>query len=463
MRGTVILLRRAASALRFRSINDCVAAVLLAIMLSIGSAWLTVQAAAKPAVASNNGEHLGSIDRGVMEQMLKDMLDAVRKEYFDPKFGGVDLNAAYAEAQASLVKANSVHEGYETVANMMRRLNDSHTHFIPPEQPFTIDAGWTMQLIGDKCFVSRVKSGSDAESKGLKPGDEISVIDTIKPSRANWADLNYSLNLLSPRSSLHVVVTSPGGEPRVLVTQSVVKSRPAHYDLTNNEYWIFRHQMDTDLEKYDSRELTLGDVQVWQLRNFYLQDAAIDSMFHKAENSKAIIFDLRQNPGGHIDTMNRILGKLFDHDVQVAQTIGREKSKPVTAKHSSRPFAGKIIVLVDSKSASCSELFARVMQLERRGTVIGDLTAGEVREAKIKPFVHGQETVFVYAAEVTVADLKMADGQTLEKTGVTPDEVLLPSQKDLAAGADPQLARALELAGVTMSPEKAGKLFPPLQ
>jgi len=431
--------------------------------LAITSLFVFVLAASAMAMAAPTlpaAEQLNSVDRGVIEQMMKDAIDAVRKEYFDPKFGGLDLNAIYAQARAALAKANSVREGYEAVANMLRQLDDSHTQFIPPQQPFTVNAGWTMALIGNKCFVTRVKHGSDAEAKGLKPGDEITEVENVKPSRENWADLRYSINILAPRSSLHLVVVSPGQQPRAMTTQSVVKNRQKMYDLTTNEYWIAVHQEDQDLEKYESHGITIGDVQIWQLRTFYLKEDALDSQFHKAEKSKAVIIDLRGNPGGPVDVMSRMVSDVSDHEVQIAQTVKRDKSKPITAKAAQHPYTGKLIVLVDSNSASCSELFARVMQLEKRATVIGDRSAGEVREAHIKQFVHGQGNVYVYGVEVTVADLKMSDGQGLEKSGVVPDEILLPTAQQLAAGEDPQLARALELAGVSVTAKKAGSLLP---
>ena len=407
---------------------------------------------------------MSSADRSTIEQMLKDVTEVVRKEYYDPTFGGLDLEAAYRTAQQNIAKATSVRQGYEAIADVLRQLNDSHTYFIPPQQPFVIDPGWEMQLIGEKGFVTRVKPGSDAQTKGLKQGDQVLMIDGVKPARENWENLKYELIMLSPRSSLHLVVMSPGEQPRSMVTNSVVKPRRAEYDLTTNDTWYLYHQEQADNEKYEPRTQVVGDVLIWKLPRFLLKDEAVDAEFRKADKYKALIIDLRGNPGGLISTMTRVTQNVFDRDVQVAEAVGREKSKPITAKGGSHSFQGKLIVLVDSNSASGSELFARVVQLEKRGTVIGDRTAGEVRDAHRKAIIHSNTMYhqYAYGVEVTFADLKMGDGKSLEKVGVVPDEILLPSPEELAASADPQLARALQMAGVMMSAQKAGTLFPPL-
>jgi C-terminal processing protease CtpA/Prc len=157
-----------------------------------------------------------------------------------------------------------------------------------------------------------------------------------------------------------------------------------------------------------------------------------------------------------------MLGNLFDHDVKVADRVGRKDLKPAIAKTvGGDAFAGKVIVIVDSGSASASELFARVVQLEGRGIVLGDRTSGSVMEAEIYPFSQGMEYAQIwYEFFVTEADLIMKDGKSLEGVGVTPNEIVLPTPQDLAFGRDPALARAAELAGVKLDPAAAGKLFP---
>jgi hypothetical protein len=81
-------------------------------------------------------------------------------------------------------------------------------------------------------------------------------------------------------------------------------------------------------------------------------------------------------------------------------------------------------------------------------------------EARHNRYTIGTGTILVYGASITDADLIMTDGKSLEHVGVTPDEVLLPTGADLAAGRDPVLARAVGLAGGKISPEAADKLFP---
>ena len=411
-----------------------------------------------------NSETMSSLRREQSQKMLQDIHDKVAKEYYDSTYHDFDYEARYKEAVQKLQKADSVSDAMGVIAWFLDGLNDSHTFFIPPPRPFLVQDGWEAAFVGDDCYMFAVKAGSDAATKGIKRGDQILAIEGFRPTRATWWKLEYAFHLLSPRSGMKLVLVSPGGQPRELTVTSQVHELPKTYNFGNGfDAAAVIRQWENQDERNRPRTVEQRDVLIWKLPEFLVSDSQIDGFLHKANDHKAVIIDLRGNPGGAEENLSRLLGGMFDHEVKVGDRIERKESKPFVAKsRGSHAYSGKLVVLVDSRSASAAELFARVVQLEKRGTVIGDRSAGAVMEAREFAFNQGAllGTDLPYGVEVTVADLKMTDGKSLEHRGVVPDELLLPSPEELAAGADPQLARALQLAGVPMSSAAAGQLFP---
>jgi carboxyl-terminal processing protease len=194
--------------------------------------------------------------------------------------------------------------------------------------------------------------------------------------------------------------------------------------------------------------------------SFSLEPSKVDDIVSKARKS-ALVLDLRGNSGGRVDMLLRMIGNFFPADLKVADETNRKEKKELIAKSRKKDaFDGQLVVLIDSGSASASEVFAKVIQIEKRGSIMGDLSAGAVMESRYFGHETGIDVVAFYGISVTVADLIMKDGKSIEKIGVMPDELLLPTGSDLAAKRDVVLARAIESLGFKISPEEAGKIFP---
>jgi C-terminal processing protease CtpA/Prc len=425
----------------------------------LGSGFLLVGVLANSALPQEHEQYKALTNSQVLE-MLNAVESDIKKNYWDPKLNGLDMDKTFAEARQKIVAARSQNEALLYVAGAVDGLKDSHTRFVPPEPPYRVEQGWRAQIIGTKCYVTHVQPGSDAEAKGLKAGDEIVLINGFKITPENFAALTYGYTVFQ-QSGFRLLVRSRDGNGREIT--AMAKVLPGQKVVTREEMlaWFSAHAHDSP--KDHSYYAQQGGIILWKLPDFDVEPETMDASIHKTKSFSALVLDLRGNRGGSGVATARLLGAFFDHDVHVANRKRRKGGESIVAKGRGRKaYSGKLIVLIDRNSASAAEILARVIQLEKRGIVIGDRSAGAVMEAQYFPHTLSLSpaSVTTYAVEVTNADLVMADGGRLESIGVTPDEQILPSPADLESARDPALARAAELAGVQITPEEAGKLFP---
>jgi C-terminal processing protease CtpA/Prc len=408
-----------------------------------------------------HGQKMDGIERGRMKDILKNLQKEITKNYYDPTFHGINLDERFQKAEERLDQATTTSQSLAVIAQVLVDFNDSHLYFRPPPTTLDVEYGLRYKMIGDKCIVTSVSPKSDAAAKGLKMGDELTAIQNFHPTRNELWKVQYYYNLIGKRDQLHLVVRGPGeAQTRELDIKSKMerkRSQVAFIELFNSHDFT-----STDEENAKHRFVKANNVSAWRMPTFGFDPAEVDSLMARFKGSEGLILDLRSNGGGYVKTLEAIAGYLFPRDIKIADMKGRKPMDPSVAKtQGTSMFKGKIVVLVDANSGSASEIFARLMQLEKRGVVLGDVSAGAVMQAVgFNGELGGGDSVVPYGASITNADVIMKDGKSLEHVGVIPDELILPTADDVAKNRDPVLARAFEILGVKMGSEEAGKIFP---
>jgi len=401
---------------------------------------------------------MDSIEKGRLKDMLGTLKKEIKNNYYDPNYHGIDLDKRFKEAEEKLDKATSMNQGEGVIAQVLMDFNDSHLFFLPPPATLAVEYGWRMQAIGDKIYITKVKPGSDADAQGVKPGDQVLAVNNFPVNRKELWKINYYYNTLSKRDKLILSLLSPGQEkPRDVALKAQLKN--LQKTITFTQYYRLGEGFYN--EENDKHRWAVSDqVTIWKMPAFDFDPNLVDGYVGKAKGSGTLILDLRGNGGGYVVTMENLVGNFIDHDITISQEVGRKKTEPSKAKSRGKSgFTGKLIVLIDSDSGSAAEVFAKVIQLEKRGTVLGDVSAGAVMTSKRFDEEHGDENVVFYGASIPIADVIMSDGKSIEHVGVTPDELIIPTPADMAAGRDPVLARALELAGAKIAPDDLSKLY----
>lgn len=160
----------------------------------------------------------------------------------------------------------------------------------------------------------------------------------------------------------------------------------------------------------------------------------------KNKGINKVILDLRNNGGGYVTAARDLLSLWLDGDkiltqksATIGQTITYAKRGEATLKDM------KTIVLVNSATASASEIVAGALKDYKKATILGTKTYGKGVVQTMLELSGGS------LLKITTAHWYTPEGQTINKTGISPDVEVERSYSDINSGKDPQLDKAKTL------------------
>ncbi len=316
------------------------------------------------------------------------------------------------------VAAEQLVEG--ALAGLVGSLGDDFSYYIKPEV-YTRDYTYSGEFTGIGVMVEtkgqgdiavmHVVPGSPAAAVGVMVGDIFHAVDG--ESVAGLSQVELSELVPGPRGTTVRVTFRRGAE---LLSFDIVRDV---FVVPNVDYAIY------------------GDIASIAMAEFHKRsrgqlEAALAAVDIPAR--AGLIFDVRGNPGGTIESAIDI-ASLFLEDEVVLQQVDRDGQISLTRSHgNSAEIDVPIVLLVDGESASAAELLAGALQDHERATIIGEKTFGKGTVQTIHPIATGG------AVRLTVRRYLTPLGRHIENTGILPDILI---KADDASENDAQLAAAI--------------------
>lgn len=394
-------------------------------------------------------------ERDRMKAMLNAVSGEIEKNFYDASLHGLDWKALKEETARKIEAANSAGAMITAIFSFVNRLEDSHTVFLPPARVDKLKFGFEAKAFGGQILIYEIKEKGAAAKAGLKVGDRLLSVEGYKVGRDGVDLMLVYLRALRPRSPWEIVYSRGDGPPQKMLLQAEVEHGQFVEDLTRIDN-IYKYIREAENEKetfgYDPYDGGIGYVQ-WP--SFTAADDFMDRLMNRIKNSKAVIVDLRGNPGGAVDVLTKVVGYFEQQETVIANLAKRQKNEPLKAKPNKPNFSCPMFILVDSQSASAAEIFARHFQRSGRAKIIGDDTAGRVTAARFFSRQIGVDTIVPFGVQVAVGRVVFPDGQELEKQGVKPDTHCIPSGDELREDRDVCRSAAVALARKALGlPEK---------
>jgi len=260
--------------------------------------------------------------------------------------------------------------------------------------------------------------GTPAQKAGIMPGDKILAIDGEKTEGMHFIEAVLKIR----------------GEQGTQVTLRVLHEG----EDVPQDYVITREEIDAAsvLAKMLPGNIAHIEVGHFTSRTGSEMTSALEDII--ADDVSGIILDLRDNPGGVLKAAVAVASQFLEEGIVVYVIDGKGNEEEWRVEEGGLATKLPLVVLVNSNSASSSEVVAGALQDHMRGIVIGTQTLGKGTVNHFRELSDGS------AIYITSARWYTPNRQQIEGQGITPDEIIEITEDDLARGYDPQLERAIE-------------------
>ena len=351
------------------------------------------------------------------ERVFNEVATTVSVRYYDRAFHGLDWSSIVDEYRRKVAAAPNESERYHLLAQMLARLGDSHTAVFSPSEVGRVQdqvaqaLGAAFVTLGRDRVVVRVAPRSPAATAGLRPG--------LIVAEQGGADAHAAMHAFTVRDP---------------VSGRTWKTR---LRLVNSGLYDQVEQADVD---WGTAAPGVGYLRMGSFPNDIAEElgwAVSDVSGHRA-----MVLDLRGNPGGLIDAVDATAGIFLPPGTLVVSGTGRYhflgSRRFIATGDAQVHYKGRVAVLVDANSESGAEALASALQIYHRALIVGEPTAKHVLGVEVEqPLSDGG------LLRVATLDMRDANGEQLEGKGVTPDIIVSRTPADVARGRDPQLQTAI--------------------
>ena len=315
---------------------------------------------------------------------------------------------------------------YGALGGLVAALDDPYSVFLEPvvSEEFAESLNGRFEGIGAEIAIKNEiltivapLPDSPAEAAGLKAQDKIIKIDNVSTEDMR---LDEAVNRIRGEKGTTVVLTVARADVEefldIAIIRDTIKVKSVTWDMKDdNIAYIHMRNFNTDTTrafKTIQREIIV-------------------------QNPKAIIFDLRNNSGGFLNTSIDVASAWIDDKLIVSE---RSVSGSKTYMSTESPIFKDIptVILINGGSASASEIVAGSLQDYKAAYIIGEQSFGKGSVQVLEDLSDGSSVKF------TIAKWFTPNGRSIDEEGVVPDEEIELTEEDFSADVDPQLERAIE-------------------